>query len=60
MKIADVFQVSDGWRAVGRIDIASLCGLTTGPWYTPPKYPILEKLSDNRESLVYERAGPDY
>ena len=37
MKIADIFQVSGGWRAVGRIDIASLCGLMAGPWLTPKK-----------------------
>ena len=32
VKIADVFQISDDWRAVGRTDIASICGLTAGPW----------------------------
>ena len=31
VKISENFQVSVGSRAVDRIDIASLCGLTTGP-----------------------------
>ena len=32
VKTADVFQVAGTWRVVGRISIALLCGLTTGPW----------------------------
>ena len=31
VKIADIFQASGGWRAVGCIDIASPCGPTAGP-----------------------------
>ena len=34
VKIADIFQVSGGSRALGRIEVTSLCGLTAGPFMT--------------------------
>ena len=33
VKMADIFKVSGAWRALDRIDIALLCGLTAGPWH---------------------------
>ena len=51
VKIADIFQVSGDSRALGRIEVASLCGLTAGPWL-PPCPKAGGKISErkNRES----------
>ena len=35
VKIADIFQVSGGWRTVDRIEVASLYALTAVPWAGP-------------------------